>query len=126
MEGPVEIRYAGVAIGRAESAKAREGEAGVFFLPLTEPMPVGTRLELRAGADTHPAHVIKVVEGANSAGMEVRLGEPAGLVVSSADTDGVPEAVGVETSGPTEASALVDANDVSDPAGGKKKRKKKR
>lgn len=126
MQGPVEIQYAGVAIGRAESAQPREGAPDTFFLPLAQPMPVGTRLVLRAGADTHHARVVKVVEAAGAAGMEVRLGEAAPAEAIAADTGGVPEVVGLESSGPAEASGLVDVNGVPDPAGGKKRRKKKK
>lgn len=74
MEAPVEIRYAGVVIGRAQEVRAGDDES-VFFLLGKEPMPVGTVLHLRAGAREASARVLRSVESpdASVAGMRVRL-----------------------------------------------------
>lgn len=73
----VEIRYAGVAIGRSEAAR-REEDAGLF-VTLPEPLPVGTQVVLRwEGVEAH-GRVGRVVESPDAAraGMLVRLDERA-------------------------------------------------
>jgi hypothetical protein len=74
MQAPLEIRYAGVIIGRAQEVRTAEGEA-MFFLPGKEPMPVGTLLHLRSGKGEAPARVVRAVESPDPAvcGMQVRL-----------------------------------------------------
>jgi hypothetical protein len=74
MEAPVEIRYAGVIIGRAHELRNVEGD-DAFFLPGKEPMPVGTVLHLRSRQEETPARVVRAVESpdASICGMQVRL-----------------------------------------------------
>jgi hypothetical protein len=74
MEAPVEIRYAGVVIGRAQDAPTADGDSS-FFLAVREPMPVGSVLHLRSGDRETPARVVRTVESADPAacGMRVRL-----------------------------------------------------
>lgn len=74
MEAPVEIRYAGVVIGRAQEVRTADDES-VFFLPGKDPMPVGTLLRLRSGARETSARVLRAVESPDPqiAGMQVRL-----------------------------------------------------
>jgi hypothetical protein len=74
MEAPVEIRYAGVVIGRAQEVRGGEAEDS-FFLPGKEPMPVGTVVRLRSGESEIPARVLRAVESTDPlvAGMQVRL-----------------------------------------------------
>jgi hypothetical protein len=74
MEAPVEIRYAGVVIGRAQEVRSADGEAS-FFLPGKDPMPVGTVVRLRSREGETPARVVRAVESADVAvcGMQVRL-----------------------------------------------------
>jgi hypothetical protein len=74
MEAPVEIRYAGVVIGRAQEVRTAD-DASVFFLPGKDPMPVGTVLRLRSGARETSARVLRAVESPDPAiaGMQVRL-----------------------------------------------------
>jgi len=78
METPLEIRYAGVVIGRAQEVLGVEGDGASFFLPVRDPMPVGTVLHLRAGERESAARVVHAVETADPAtsGMRVRpIGE---------------------------------------------------
>lgn len=74
MQAPLEIRYAGVIIGRAQELRTTEGDT-MYFLPSKEPMPVGTLLRLRSGRGEAPARVVRAVESPDPAvcGMEVRL-----------------------------------------------------
>jgi hypothetical protein len=75
VQAPVEIRYEGaiLAKGVAPTGSLEEG----LFLPLADPMPVGTRLELRNERETHLVRVVKVTESAEAghAGVSVK---PAG------------------------------------------------
>ncbi|HEY5281308.1 MAG TPA: hypothetical protein VIM14_00830 [Polyangia bacterium] len=78
MEAPLEIRYAGVVIGRAQDVRSADGDTPSFFIPIREPMPVGTVLRLRSGDRETPARVVHAVESADPAtcGMQVRtIGE---------------------------------------------------
>jgi len=78
MEAPLEIRYAGVVIGRAQELRGAEGDAPSFFIPVRDPMPVGTVLHLRAGDRETPVRVVRTVEttDATACGMQVRtIGE---------------------------------------------------
>jgi len=74
MEAPLEIRYAGVIIGRVQEVRGAEGETS-FFLPGKDPMPVGTVVRLRSGNNETPARVVRAIESADAsiAGMQVRL-----------------------------------------------------
>jgi hypothetical protein len=75
VQAPVEIRYEGAVLakGVAPTGSLEEG----LFLPLADPMPVGTRLELRNERETHLVRVVKVTESAEAghAGISVK---PAG------------------------------------------------
>ncbi len=78
MQAPVEIRYEGAILAKAVAPTGTLDEGGTLFLPVTDPMPVGTRLELRAGGEVALVRVVKVTESpdARVAGMAVR---PAGV-----------------------------------------------
>ena len=75
MESPVEIRYAGVVVGRAQEVRSAEGDSSLFFLVVHDPMPVGSVLHLRTGDRETPARVIRTVESSdsNACGIQVRL-----------------------------------------------------
>lgn len=75
MESPVEIRYAGVVIGRAQEVRSADGDSPSFFLVVREPMPVGSVLHLRTGDRETPARVVHTVESPDPAacGIEVRF-----------------------------------------------------
>jgi hypothetical protein len=74
MQAPLEIRYAGVIIGRAQEMRDAEGDS-TFFLPGKDPMPVGTVVRLRSGDRETPARVLRALESADPsiAGIKVRL-----------------------------------------------------
>lgn len=74
MESPVEIRYAGVVIGRAQEIRGGDGDSS-FFLVVREPMPVGSVVHLRTGDRETSARVVHAVESADAAaaGIQVRL-----------------------------------------------------
>ena len=78
MEAPLEIRYAGVVIGRAQDMRSAEADALSFFIPVRDPMPVGTVLRMRSGDLETPVRVVRAVESADGAvsGMQVKtIGE---------------------------------------------------
>jgi len=77
MEAPVEIRYSGVILGRINETPNAD-EAAPFFLPMREPLPVGTVLHLRLDDRETPVRVVRTVESPDPdvAGMQVRaIGE---------------------------------------------------
>lgn len=75
MESPVEIRYAGVVIGRAQEVRRNEGDSSTFFVAVREPMPVGSVVHLRTGDRETSARVVHTVESGDAAtsGFRVRL-----------------------------------------------------
>ena len=77
METSIELGYAGVVIGRV--TVSGEIDENGLFLPLPDPLPVGTRLNLKIDGRAADARVIAVSESAEpgKAGMKVRIG-PAG------------------------------------------------
>jgi len=78
MEAPLEIRYTGVVIGRAQEVRNAEGDALSFFIPVRDPMPVGTVLHIRSGEQETPVRVVRAVESTDATvcGMQVRtIGE---------------------------------------------------
>lgn len=119
MNAPVDIRYAGVSVGRAEVVRPVEGRVGYLFLAVSAPLPVGTVIELGDATQRQGARVTRAIEtgDATEIGIEIELGT--GSVDLPADTGGVPEGFASEASGTVEPSGLTDTGD-------KKKKKKKR
>jgi hypothetical protein len=58
----------------ARADEVREGEGGEFFVVMKDPLPVGTRLDLRSADSLVSVRVLHVVESADGAGsgMQVR------------------------------------------------------
>jgi hypothetical protein len=77
VENSVEVRYAGVVVGRGALVKELGGDA--IFVGIPEPLPVGTLVTLKIGDAAREARVEEVVESAepSSAGMRVRWGSGA-------------------------------------------------
>lgn len=71
MENVIEVRYAGVVVGR--STKVRDWGASGAFIGFAEPLPAGTSLVLRGDGIDQPARVVEVIESADPAvaGMQV-------------------------------------------------------
>lgn len=74
MQAPVEVRYAGIVVGRAQEVRS-DDDPSTFFLPGKDPMPVGTVVQLRSGDTETPARVLHAIESSDPtvAGMKVRL-----------------------------------------------------
>jgi hypothetical protein len=65
METPVEIRYAGVVIARANEVRRMTVGGVDMFLSMPEPLPAGTVVSLNSGT---LARIEKVIEVAGSLG----------------------------------------------------------
>jgi hypothetical protein len=82
VDASVEVRYAGVVVGRGALVREVAEEGGFVrafvraFVGLPEPMPVGTAVTLKIGEDVQSAIVEEVVESAepSAVGMRVRWG----------------------------------------------------
>jgi hypothetical protein len=78
VDASVEVRYAGVVVGRGPLVRELDEDGGFVtaFVSLAEPMPVGTAVTLTIGEDVRSAIVEEVVESAEPAavGMRVRWG----------------------------------------------------
>jgi 2-oxoglutarate dehydrogenase E2 component (dihydrolipoamide succinyltransferase) len=77
VENSVEVRYAGVVVGRGALLKELGPDA--IFVGMPEPLPVGTLISLKIGDATREARVEDVVESAEptAVGMRVRWGAAA-------------------------------------------------
>ena len=146
MDTAVEVRYAGVVVGRGALVKDLGAEGA--FVGLAEPLPVGTLVTLKIVDVVREARVDDVVESAepSAAGMRVRWGgaAPARPVAAPAAVHEGPEARASSAatagdSGPTPTAAAPDdgSGAISAPLGlaspggdgqqgGGKKRRKRR
>ena len=73
MENVIEVRYAGVVVGR--STRVRDWNSTGAFIGFAEPLPTGTSLVLKGDGVDQPARVVEVFESANPAvvGMQVKF-----------------------------------------------------
>jgi hypothetical protein len=73
VENVIEVRYAGVVLGR--STKVRDWDTAGAFIGFAEPMPSGTSLVLRGDGVDQAARVVEVFESADPAvaGMQVKF-----------------------------------------------------
>lgn len=72
METPVEIRYAGVVVARAETVRHTDKGGVDLFVPMAEPLPAGTLVSVGEAAQ---ARIEKVIESADAsvAGVYLRM-----------------------------------------------------
>jgi 2-oxoglutarate dehydrogenase E2 component (dihydrolipoamide succinyltransferase) len=149
----VEVRYAGVVVGRGLVLRDQSPEG--TFVGIPEPLPVGTLVTLKVGDTVREARVDEVVESAepSTAGMRVRWGgearatapapqasqpaaAPSPAVAPAAPAPApAPAAAGAPvavTPAPAEASgaipaplSLANAADSGQHGGGKKRRKRR-
>jgi hypothetical protein len=73
VENVIEVRYAGVVVGR--STRVRDWGAAGAFIGFAEPLPSGTSLVLRGDGVDQAARVVEVFESADPAvaGMQVKF-----------------------------------------------------
>jgi hypothetical protein len=123
MEAPLEIRYAGVVIGRAQEVRSAEGDPLSFFIPVRDPMPVGTVLHMRSGEQETPVRVVRALESTDAAacGMHVRILGEAEVVARDFIPPPVTAAEKIKVATPTpvvevDLTRLNDVNDESPPA----------
>jgi 2-oxoglutarate dehydrogenase E2 component (dihydrolipoamide succinyltransferase) len=67
----VEVRYAGVVVGRGLVLRDQGAEGS--FVGIPEPLPVGTRVTLKIGDALRDAQVAEVVESAEPSAVGMRL-----------------------------------------------------
>jgi len=105
VENVVEVRYAGVGIGR--STVLRDWSAAGAFIGFAEPMPTGTPLVLLGEGIEQAARVAEVIESANLAVAGMRVEFVSGA--QAARPAPAPAASAPPASGPTSASPAVAA-----------------
>ena len=117
MDNAIEVRYAGVIVGRGVLARDL-GEDGAF-VGVAEPLPVGTSVTLKIGEAVREGRVVEVLESADPSvvGMRVRWGGaartlPAPSAPSPVATDPSGPSADVG-SGPTGVQPAVEVEDVS-------------
>ena len=84
MDTSIELRYAGVVIGRATAAGDIDGES--LFLAVPDPLPVGSRVSLKIDDRTLEGRVVHVQESTDltRCGMTVKLGPPSAMIPAPA------------------------------------------
>lgn len=123
----IEVRYAGVVVGR--SAIVRQLDTRGLFLGITEPLPVGTPVVLHItdrGPDGEVAGKVDAVSESQElahSGMRVRFADPASAALFGTPVEAAPEpeappslARPVETA-PVAAAAVPDAVVPPQPSG---------
>jgi hypothetical protein len=134
VENAVEVRYAGVVVGRG--ALVTELGPDAAFVGISEPLPVGTLVTLKIGDAIREAWVDEVVESSepSAVGMRVRWGAsaPAARPVSqkAEEPASTPESgptVDVESSdeGSGALAAPGGLAGEAQPGGGKRRRKRR-
>lgn len=110
METSIELRYAGVVIGKA--TVAGEIDEGGLFLPVPDPLPVGTKVTLKIDDRPVDGRVISVSESADPAkcGMKIRIGGAAATSTGPvASASASPPATASADAPPAEAAGAVAA-----------------
>jgi hypothetical protein len=147
VENVVEVRYAGVGIGR--STVLRDWNATGAFLGFAEPMPTGTPLVLKGDGIDQAARVVETIESVDLAvaGMRVEFvysADPAPVAVAPAApaeaspgadpalAEAAPASPGegppvadADSSGVTEAQHAIDGEAGSNAGSGKRRRRRK-
>jgi hypothetical protein len=119
VENVVEVRYAGVGVGR--STLLRDWTASGAFIGFAEPMPTGTPLVLKGDGIDQAARVVEVIESADPsvAGMRVEFVSGAEPVrPPPAEEPAPPPAAAapvVPEVAPLPAPVSVDTSDVAEP-----------
>jgi hypothetical protein len=134
----IEVRYAGVVVGR--TSQARElgtGDGGGLFVGIAEPLPVGTLVTLKIGDAVREARVAEVVEAADpsSVGMRVsfdvgaRDAPPAPVAAAApavVSPEPVQDAPSAAVAAESEASEAISAPlSLAEPGGGKRRKKRR-
>jgi hypothetical protein len=121
VENTIEVRYAGVVVGR--STVVRDLGAAGTFIGLAEPMPVGTLVTLKMGDVLKEASVAEVIESADADAVGMRVQFDAGGVGALAT-----QTVSDDESGAISAPLSLTGTEgqTSQPGGGGKKRRKRR
>ena len=111
MDG-IEIRYAGVLLGRA--TQARDQSPAGLFVGFSEPLPIGTAVSLKSSDGERVGKVTEVVESADPAvaGMRVQYRTEAGAEPPRA---AAPEPAAAAASSVVEAAAAAAAAAAPEP-----------
>jgi hypothetical protein len=147
VENVVEVRYAGVGIGR--STVLRDWNATGAFIGFAEPMPTGTPLVLKGDGIDQAARVVETIESIDLAvaGMRVEFvgsagpaptaaappapaeappgADPALAEAAPASADEGPPVADTDSSGVTEAQHATDGEAGSSAGSGKRRRRRK-
>lgn len=125
MDSAIEVRYAGVVVGRATQVK--DWSATGAFIGFTEPLPTGTAIELRGENTIQPARVREVIESSDPtvAGMRVSFlntststsPPPSSSAAPSSDTPAAPA--------PASAAKPAEAGQPQQQGGGGKRKRRR-
>ena len=118
MDSAIEVRYAGVVVGRATQVK--DWSATGAFIGFTEPLPTGTAIELRGENIAQSARVDQVQESSDPdlAGMRVSFLTPSRSPSPSSSASESP------SSAPPADAALPQQQPPQQQGGGKRKRRR--
>jgi hypothetical protein len=114
VDNSVEVRYAGVVVGRG--ALVKELGADAIFVGIPDPLPVGTLVTLKIGDAVREARVDEVVESAeaSAAGMRVRWGGAPAARPASAQEPAQKAVAAPEPAAPQAAAPSNDSGPAAD------------
>jgi len=127
VETSIELRYAGVVIGKVTvQGPIDESGGNSLFVSVPDPLPVGTKIGLKVDDRALEGRVIGVAESADSAkcGMKIRIGSAASAAAAAPSapapaTESAPIDAGVSAEGSTDISvAQGDASGEGGASGG--------
>jgi hypothetical protein len=109
VENVIEVRYAGVVVGR--STKVRDWNDAGAFIGFAEPLPSGTPLVLKGDGVEQPARVVEVIESAEpgAAGMRVTFSDTARAARSTPKPAAAPVTAAAAAPSPAPAAAPAGA-----------------
>jgi hypothetical protein len=113
----IELRYAGVVIGKATvSGPVDESGDKSVFVPVPDPLPVGTKVGLKIDDRTLEGRVIGVAESTDSSkcGMKVRIGGAAktGTSTATSASDPAPAPAATAAGAPSAPAPSMDSAPV--------------
>jgi hypothetical protein len=119
VDSTVEIRYAGVVVGRAIALRD-QNEAGAF-VGFSEPLPVGTPVSVKIGESIKEARVAEVIESPDPAlaGMRIRF------ATNGVSAEGIPEGLGEEGSDAISGTTGTQHAEGGGGGGGRRRRKRR-
>jgi hypothetical protein len=121
VDSAIEVRYAGVVVGRATQVK--DWTADGAFIGFSEPLPTGTRIQLR-GDETRDARVEEAIESSDPAVCGMRVSFSPAPASAPAPSSSPAPASSPDPSPSSAPDTTAPANQGNGGGGGKRRRRR--